>query len=865
MAPDNPQLLLEQLSNKSKVESKISKQVDNLLEQVSMQYLVAANDRERNEVLSQIANSFPLNTLQNYFPFLTRNRYSKARKTAALRTIMWITVGLPFGSQKVKYSSGEKVEIPNTIRKHTANELCLMFDSLMIEIGRPDVKLSRSLKFKLIKICKASKRIATQCVDYYAFEMLQLLLENVSKNNSVEESWTKETKYLLQQAEHYLKTDYRIHIKLYSRCADHCITFALSDPNNKKYSSIKCSEIKHHEHEHDLKCERCLYFPEVIRKIQSKLDELFSNLDGNSDLSDKLLEFKDIVDQCETKIENLKMHILRSVLSDMERASMIENLKEGEAFITMDYAQKFIPRKSNQPQRDYYAQKGLSWHMSHVFAVVKNTLVQHSVTHLMGFEKQSAKSVITITRDLLEKLKFWQINVVTFRSDNASNYRNIDLMINLFAMSMDIGIRIKRYSFSEVQNGKASGDMETSRHKRRMRNSLDAGNNIETPDAMYNSLQYGTHPLCAATIVIASVNGPDCESKKSLNGITKISDFVFDYENKRIRFWQHFNIGRGETIDFQEYKSLILNAELKIYKETTNTPDTQNYIFWRSSQVAASESTKESTANIPNETDENIQIDPEEDYINPSKLAIFFCPENGCQKSFKTYGYLDRHIRIGRHLFVPERCTVQDYALNAYRQCIEGASASVSLPQLPELLENLASADETNLKQGWAIRERATRVLYTPDMKAFLDKEFETSQSKNQRINPKIVQEKMAEFKTVNGKSRFKVAERLTSIQIGRYFAAKLKKLREEIDDTDAFDDDLLHDEPMFSDIFEAIFDEIDWSTLIPPGKEEGEWDDSEEEEEIQKKKTPKKTTPKTPNKVKQQKTPTPKENQQPS
>lgn len=54
----------------------------------------------------------------------------------------------------------------------------------------------------------------------------------------------------LESVIHYLRSDYRIHVKAESRVADHCCFHALSDLINPLLS-VDCS------HNHDMICEQC--------------------------------------------------------------------------------------------------------------------------------------------------------------------------------------------------------------------------------------------------------------------------------------------------------------------------------------------------------------------------------------------------------------------------------------------------------------------------------------------------------------------------------------------------------------------------------------------------------------------------------
>ena len=64
----------------------------------------------------------------------------------------------------------------------------------------------------------------------------------------------------------YLESDYKAHLGMSDRCADHCVTHALSDSRNVEY----CQQCQNGD-EHDLIYERCQEIRTILEKVESKI------------------------------------------------------------------------------------------------------------------------------------------------------------------------------------------------------------------------------------------------------------------------------------------------------------------------------------------------------------------------------------------------------------------------------------------------------------------------------------------------------------------------------------------------------------------------------------------------------------------
>lgn len=62
----------------------------------------------------------------------------------------------------------------------------------------------------------------------------------------------------------------------------------------------------------------------------------------------------------------------------------MEQLKEGVALVTLDWAQKLEPLHGRERQSDYYAKSGISYHIAHTLTVINGEHAQHLSVHIVG-------------------------------------------------------------------------------------------------------------------------------------------------------------------------------------------------------------------------------------------------------------------------------------------------------------------------------------------------------------------------------------------------------------------------------------------------------------------------------------------------
>ena len=122
-------------------------------------------------------------------------------------------------------------------------------------------------------------------------------------------------------------------------------------------------------------------------------------------------------------------------------------------------------------------------------------------------------------------------------------------------------------------------------------------------------------------------------SPKNLD-VNKIEEFSklrnIQFEEKGIRVWRSYRVGRGKEVSFDELVSLSQgNTGLAVSEEFFHCIDTRVYKF--------QDTTTESSVS------------------SDSEIDLFECSEPGCVKSFKTFSEIEPHLDIGDHCVKDER------------------------------------------------------------------------------------------------------------------------------------------------------------------------------------------------------------------
>ena len=189
---------------------------------------------------------------------------------------------------------------------------------------------------------------------------------------------------------------------------------------------------------------------------------------------------------------------------------------------------------------------------------------------------------------------------------------------------------------------------------------------------------------------------------------------------------------------------------------------------------------------------------------------LFFCPEEGCIKSYQRFAALQHHLDIGKHERKLERETLLDKAVHGYAARLEKQTASV--PQLQQCAESRTAPNQSLLPMGWALKtSQASRARFTDKQKNYLLSKFLIGEQTGQKLNASSVARSMMGARDENGDRLFTSNEFLTGQQIASYFSrlASKRALQSNHSSQSESDDEIAEAEMILSDLRGEVLENV--------------------------------------------------------
>ena len=260
--------------------------------------------------------------------------------------------------------------------------------------------------------------------------------------------------------------------------ADHCQSFALSDPDNGLFQK-KCN------HDHVEICSECYKLNEVLADIEIACSKLVSE----EEREDTMCKFQ----QAKDDVMAWKAHQLRSVNQDQAKFDVLDILNRDSALLVMDWAMKYLPRKFRESQCDWFAKRGIPWHITVVLTrpYQSGPLEKQTMVHVFQSCPQDSVAVTAILRDVLVTLKEQrpELEKVYCKQDNAGCYHCGSTIVGSTSASGVLGVKVERFDFSDPQGGKGEADRQAATIKGHIGIYLNEGHDVNSPAQMKEAIE----------------------------------------------------------------------------------------------------------------------------------------------------------------------------------------------------------------------------------------------------------------------------------------------------------------------------------------------------------------------------------------
>lgn len=630
--------------------------------------------------------------------------------------------------------------------------------------------LSRSTLFKILDVREASQRKSLQGLDNTAadgsagFHTVEMIVDDLEKGG-LNRQWCTEVKGKLKDAKRYLKTGYRVHCKPEeAECPDHCRKFSLSDEQDPDFQE-SCS------HQHLETCGDCQNLRNVLDEVEGHIRGSSWNPYSKEQQDDLLYDFK----QASADIFAWKAHIVRSVNQEAAKQDQLKVISNNpnSAIIVMDWAMKFLQLKYREKQSDWFGKRGLSWHISTVISSDPDkagSLELQSYAHLLDTSQQDWFAVGSIIESTLKVIKTEKPHVtqVYLRSDEAGCYHNNSLIATAKDIGQRVGIAVCRYDYSEPQYGKDVCDRILCPMKTCIRRYCNEGHDILTAADMRRALS--ERPVKGTSACVCAVD----EAKKTLevnkiDGFSKLHNFKF--EEKGIRVWRSYGIGRGKEISFNKLISKSQgNTGLVVCEEFFTCRETRVY------------NCKDP---VPESSDDETDSDDEQ-------VDMFECSEPGCVKSFTTFAELESHLDIGDHCVAGVKDEGQDEGQDERQDerqtetvydklrmdWVDMFTSAVSIteyqpcePTTKQSVRELSPSDQA-VNMGWALpKPRPGPSRFSDKVRKYLTARFDIGEQTGLKADPQQVSSDMRKARDEQGNRLFDREEWLTKSQVQGFFS----------------------------------------------------------------------------------------------
>ena len=200
-------------------------------------------------------------------------------------------------------------------------------------------------------------------------------------------------------------------------------------------------------------------------------------------------------------------------------------------------------------------------------------------------------------------------------------------------------------------------------------------------------------------------------------------------------------------------------------------------------------------------------IDEQQEDTDSGDSSLFLCPQDGCTKSYMTYGRLQQHLIYGKHSFRQAKSvSLLDRAKINYAERLEEGRRGQSLVTMIGPI----NVEATSVLEGWATRDsKKTGHRFNVKQRNFLDDKFNDGEKSGVKANLDNVSKEMRQLKDQNGKRVFTVEEFLRPQQISSLFSRMASKRKGATGSDNEAEEIARHQAVVHSGVLESLKQDV--------------------------------------------------------
>jgi hypothetical protein len=310
--------------------------------------------------------------------------------------------------------------------------------------------------------------------------------------------------------------------------------------------------------------------------------------------------------------------------------------------------------------------------------------------------------------------------------------------------------------------------------------------NTETGEEMVAAMQ-SSGGIPGVKVILASTAIAAKPLNVKMDGVSTFSNI--EYGEGYLKVWKAYGIGPGKKLPLSklgelDQESAIVDLSTACLKKDAAVQSDAHFIPLKKNVRSCKQSAPRKTT----------QEEATEESHN-----LYFCPEEGCIKTYQRYSALQHHLDCGKHERKLEHETLCDRAAHGYANRLQGLTSGVQ-EMSSAAKKALEGSTTQSLPMGWALRSNQgqKKKRFSEKQKSFLTDRFLIGEATGRKEDAMSVAKAMMTVKDADGHCLFNSTAFLTSKQIDGFFsrlAAKRQLLSEDDSDDDETDDDETDDD----------------------------------------------------------------------